>query len=329
MSFAGLPIIYSTLDPMGLVQQVLPAYELPYVKDCKFWHRGMSDVYLVETEEGNYILRISHYHWRTRSEVQFELEFLQFLANKDIPVAAPIPTTEGDLLITLHQPEGDRYASLFPYAIGEVPMGDLNIDQSRSLGELVAQIHQVSRSFTTKTKEKVLDLDNLIEPSLEDINRFLKIYPEDAAALHAIVDGLKTKLSDLPNEDPLWVVCWGDVHSGNTHFVETGDVTIFDFDQCGYSWRIFEVAKFWHTCLSTGLSYKIRRAFLEGYETINAFTPQEMDSLQAFTQLAHIWSWSININLREIYDYSRLDRSYFRQRLNQLKQLTSKDWDMF
>ena len=52
----------------------------------------------------------------------------------------------------------------------------------------------------------------------------------------------------------------------NVHFTEDNQITLFDFDQCGYGWRVFDIAKFLQVSLSAGIKREIRDAFLAGYQ---------------------------------------------------------------
>ena len=121
----------------------------------------------------------------------------------------------------------------------------------------------------------------------------------------------------------------GDPHSGNAHFTPNGQLTLFDFDQCGYGWRAFDIAKFLQISLRTGISKQVREAFLNGYQGVWKLTDKEVASLQPLTQIAHLWVWAINLHTALYFDYSRLDDHYFSHRLAQLKQLKSPSWQLF
>jgi Ser/Thr protein kinase RdoA (MazF antagonist) len=323
------PVIYSTLAPQALIDRVLSQYELEAVSQCLLWHRGLSDVYLVETTTTQYILRVSHHHWRSGADIQFELELLDFLHQNYLPVAYPLRTREGNLLVTIHALEGDRYAALFPYAPGTIPLGDLNLTQSNILGETLAKIHQTTFSFKPSIERQSLTLDYLLEDSFKIIAPLLKSKPDDLNFLKNAIAKIKTQLQDLVKESPVWVVCWGDPHSGNVHFTEDNQITLFDFDQCGYGWRAFDLAKFLQVSLSAGISRQVRDAFLSGYQSVQALSEYELDSLQAFTQTAQIWVWAIGIQAAVVHSWCRLDESYLSKRLQSLKRLTSKDWQLF
>ena len=52
------PAIYSTLSPQALIEGVLTKYELGAIDRCLFWNRGLSDIYLIETDNKPYILKV-------------------------------------------------------------------------------------------------------------------------------------------------------------------------------------------------------------------------------------------------------------------------------
>lgn len=323
------PVVCSTLAPQALSSAVSNCYEIDIVKSCQFWHRGLSDVYLVETLSQPYILRVCHHHWRSKNEVDFELELLDFLHQRQIPVASPLQTKDGNLSFEIVAPEGKRYAALFHYALGEIAIGDLNHTQSFLLGETVAKLHQTTQEFQTLACRKLLNLEHLLDDSLQIIAPFLHQRPQDLKYLLKAIASIKERLNSLPTQAPYWVICWGDPHSGNVHITADNRMTLFDFDQCGYGWRVFDLAKFWQVSLQTGLSKTIRQAFLDGYRSCEKLIDVELEALQPLTQAAYIWAWAIALNHTKMYDYSKLDNLYFSQRLERLKRLDCKEWQLF
>ncbi|VEP14276.1 conserved hypothetical protein [Hyella patelloides LEGE 07179] len=323
------PAVYSTLSPQALIELVLDNYDLGYVDKCLLWNRGLSDVYLVESASKSYILRISHHHWRSRLDIDFELELLNFLHQRYFPVAYPIATIDNALYVTIPALEGDRYAALFSYAEGSIPLGDLNPTQSNIFGQTLGKLHDIGLDFAYHAPPKALTLEYLLDSSITAIAPFLRENHQDLDYLKQKVHDIKEQLVDLPQKSPYWSVCWGDPHSGNAHFTPDNQITIFDFDQCGYGWRAFDVAKFLQVSLRTGISRNIRDAFFEGYKAVNSLTDKEWNCLQALTQTAHIWVWAINIEAAAIHCWSRLDHRYFQKRLEQLKCLDSSSWQLF
>ena len=325
----SFPVAYSTLDCLALRRQLLPLFRIGPVVRCDFWNRGLSDIYLVETLSAKYILRISHAHWRTQSDIGFELELLDYLRQRGIPVAVPLRTRSSELCVEITAPEGIRYASLFTYAPGRIPVGDLNQEQARQLGETVAKIHRLSKDFRSTLHRQSLTLEYLLDNSLGVIEPYLRFRSEDLAYLRQLIDQIKNRLEALPKAFPYWGLCWGDPHSGNVHFTEDGQLTLFDFDQCGHGWRAFDLAKFLQVSMRTGISRKVRDAFIDAYQDINPLTQIEIDALQPLTQVAHIWNWSICLESSKVHSCSQLDEYFFIKRINQLKTFEASQWQLF
>lgn len=323
------PAIYSTLSPQALIEGVLTKYDLGGIDCCLFWHRGLSDVYLVETGLQSYILKISHHHWRSLSDIKFELEFLDFLNQHNLPIACPLKTKSEELWVSVNAVEGDRYAALFPYAPGEIPQGDLTIEQSIIMGQTLGRLHQASLGFKNTTPRKALNLEYLLDESLVTITPYIGDRSQDLSYLTETIAKIKRQLTGLEQTSPLWSVCWGDPHSGNVHFTADNQITLFDFDQCGYGWRVFDLAKFLQVSLRAGIHRKVKDAFFEGYQNVQTLTDAETNSLQALTQMAHIWAWAISIKASAIHNWSRIDGCYVNRYLNQLKRLSSHEWQLF
>jgi Ser/Thr protein kinase RdoA (MazF antagonist) len=325
----AFPVTYSTLACEALQDHILPLYPIESVLSCQFWNRGLSDVYLVETLDARYVLRVSHAHWRNHSEIEFELSFLRFLWENNIPVAAPLSTESGELFVEIPAPEGSRYAALFPYAPGEIPIGDLNEVQGRVFGETIARIHQVAAEFHSYADRQPLTLTYLLDESLAVIEPYVRHHSADWNELLALAENIRSQLAALPQKWPYWTVCWGDAHSGNVHFTPDNHLMLFDFDQCGYGWRAFELAKFLQVSLRTGMARRVREAVLQGYQDVQTLTQQELDTLQLFTQTAHLWNLRICLEASRIHSCSRLDDQFFKQRLQQLKMLKTQEWQLF
>ncbi|WP_404787754.1 phosphotransferase [Altericista sp. CCNU0014] len=323
------PVTYSTLACEALQRQILPLFGVGPVVQCHFWNRGLSDIYLVETLTARYVLRISHTHWRTKSETEFELELLNYLKRCGVPVSAPLHATDGNLFVEIRAPEGFRYAALFPYAPGRIPIGDLSVKQGYKLGEAVAHLHEAAAEFYSCAHRQPLSLEYLLDESFGVIEPYLRFRSEDLAYLRSTIDQIKNRLCDLPQRSPYWTICWGDPHSGNVHFTADNQLTLFDFDQCGYGWRAFEMAKFLQVSIRTGIARKVRDAFFQGYQSRQVLTPLELETLQPFTQAAHLWNWCIALEASKIHSCSRLDEYFFMSRLQQLKMLQTPEWQLF
>lgn len=123
-----LPVYHSVISSHAIVPVINDLYEIGDVLECSFYENGLNDTYLLKTSIDKYILRIYKAHWRNKHEIDFEVELLNHLNKKNIPVSAPIISKDGGYLIELEAPEGTRYAVLFTFAKAIIPMKKLAVN---------------------------------------------------------------------------------------------------------------------------------------------------------------------------------------------------------
>ena len=104
----------------------------------------------MKTAESTYILRVYQAQGRTQAEIHYEVELLNYLDRKNIPVAVPIARKDGTFLFALDALEGVRYGVLFTCAEG----GDapFPIDETHSLlyGRALAELHTSLDDFSSQ-----------------------------------------------------------------------------------------------------------------------------------------------------------------------------------
>lgn len=133
MCKALISVIHSIISGEALIETVLYNYSIGTPASCQIYKRGLNDTYLVKTEQERYILRVYRYGWRTKQEIDFELELLVFLHEQKQPVAYPLKREDGTFTTAIIAPEGERYAAVFSYAPGRAVIELLDGRQSQRL----------------------------------------------------------------------------------------------------------------------------------------------------------------------------------------------------
>lgn len=319
-----ISVIHSVFDGTALITHVLCKYAISQPLRCKLYKRGLNDTYLVEAETENYILRIYCLGWRNKQEIDFELELLEFLHQQNQPVAYPIARQDGGFTTEIFAPEGTRYAAVFTYAPGHAVEEKLDHQQSYLLGKTLANIHQISNEFQSSFLRPELNTQYLLDWSIDGIANLYKHRKSELAYLQQQIDKIKFQLSkiQLSHSSPDYGICVGDVHSGNAHFNDQNQPTLFDFDQCGYGWRAFDIAKFLHASIRRKIDITIRNKFLEGYQTIRQISQKELTLIPIFMKAAHIWVMGISAHAGEdILPYSWFTDDWLDERLLMLRSL--------
>lgn len=161
-------VVHSVFDGTYLIKNIPSKYLIEVPLICKLHKRGLNDTYLVESDLKKYILRIYRRKWRNKSEIDFELELLDFLRDKHQAVACPIPLKNGAFATEIYAPEGLRYGAVFSYAPGRA-VNEINNIQSYNLGKLLAKIHSVTDHFQSRFSRRALDKNYLLDWSIKNI----------------------------------------------------------------------------------------------------------------------------------------------------------------
>ncbi|WP_375470295.1 phosphotransferase [uncultured Nostoc sp.] len=328
MTQPAIPVIHSIPDGAALITTVLCEYPIPKPHSCKLYKRGLNDTYLVTTERENYILRVYRRGWKNKEEIDFELELLAFLHEQNQPVAYPIARNEGTFTTELLAPEGVRYVAVFTYAPGRAVNDNLDGKQSYILGEVLANIHQALDKLKNNFNRPALNNEYLLDWSMKGITSLYQHRKHDINYLQQEIDKIKSQLRliKLPLSQPEYGICVGDVHSGNAHFTERNEPTLFDFDQCGYGWRAFDIGKFWQVALKMNIDNAVINSFIEGYQTIRQLNEAELASIPVFVKAAHIWVMGINTNVvGDVLPYGWFTDEWLDQRLAMLRSLDESD----
>ncbi len=289
---------------------------------CKFYARGLHDNYLIESDTAKYILRIYRIGWRNSDEILFELELLVFLREQQVKVSSPSRTTEGESGFYIDFQEGRRMAALFDFADGRLPEKESLADTSQLLGRAVANVHLKSSGFTTQYTRPILDVPYLLDQSIVRIGPFL-----DAEQMHSITTLQKKIHAGMPvieHEDGAFGICTGDINFRNFHINKHNEITLFDFDQCGYGYRAFELGKFLSAMHSLAEKDSCMEAFLNGYQSIRQLSEAEFQAIAYFEMVSIIWVLTIYVDNADRIGHILLDKSFWEQRIKRLKALERK-----
>ena len=312
---------YAQLAASSVRQAVLLQYDLAETTHCKFYARGLHDNYLLESQQRKFILRVYRNDWRTEEAIHFELDLLRFLSDRGGSVAYPINTQSGASCFSIATATGQRFAALFPYADGQAPGGALSVEESLLLGHAVAQIHSASNDFSSAHARPHLDLAFLVDASIEAIAPFVDT--PYLAYLKQLQTRLHQSLPNIPHGEGRYGICIGDVNPTNFHINEQKQITVFDFDQCGYGYRAFEIGKFISSIHLFDKKQELAKAFVEGYQQVRTLSQAELSALPYYEMVGVIWVMAITASNAEFIGHKWVEKAYWERKLSLLQELES------
>jgi Ser/Thr protein kinase RdoA (MazF antagonist) len=233
-----------------------------------------------------------------------------------------VPTTNSELSFTIDSPEGQREAALFPYAGGDAPGKEISIEESLLLGKAVANIHNLSDDFIPTNERRVLDINYLLDDSVAAIGPFLD--SSSRVYLKILQKKIHHALASVSIDKMLVGICIGDVNPSNVHIDSDKQLTLFDFDQCGYGFRAFDIGKFISSLPLNKKRQVLRMAFIDGYKRVRTLTPQEYASIPYFEIIAVIWVMAIHVYNVDRIGYKFLEGSFWNRKMAMLRELDKR-----
>ncbi len=248
---------------MKILEQAVKLFSLEDF-DCRELegHEGGRNRIFICSKDGEkkFVLRISATGDRTENDYRAETEFVRYLAENGAPVADVIPSVNGKLVEVIDGDCADSgatgidgaapvFLSLFEYAKGMLladnayryregaPLSEYFFNTGKTLGK----IHALSKNF-----EPVADHhrpDYFDKYNMEYLGRLIPDkYSELKSAIAARLETFRT----LPTDAQSYGLVHFDFSDGNYHIdMDTGAITVFDFDNCLYCWYMFDLANLW------------------------------------------------------------------------------------
>lgn len=196
----------------------------------------------------------------------------------------PLPRRNGDLLGTIPAPEGERFYSLFSWAPGAPPSGELTVDQAYLVGQTLATIHVTADLHTPEHPRYHLDVATKLDRPLAELDEAIRAAgAEDEQTIRHHAGEIRAQLAAFDPGPTGWGIIHADIQPLNYHFDADDNITIFDLDMCGYGWRAYDLA---YCYTRTGDPQ--RSAMLDGYQSVRPLSDAEHSMLTTFGRLAWI-----------------------------------------
>ncbi len=234
----------------GILEQAKLLYALG---DCTFTpgsgHEGGRNRIVIVSRNGEkrYVLRISDLEDRSGNDYLAETAFVRFLAENGAPVADVIPSVRGRLVETMEAEGKTVYVSLFSYAKGMLladngyryregaPLSEYFYHTGKALGA----IHRLSKAYAPVYPRP----DYFDKYNMEYLGRLI---PDEYGELKTAFAKRLEAFRALPKDKSCYGLVHFDFSDGNWHIdMDTGAITVFDFDNCMNCWYMFDLANLW------------------------------------------------------------------------------------
>jgi len=234
----------------------------------------------VETESGTkYALRININSTRTVGNMKGEIEWVRHLnRTSGIHTPTPISTLDDQYIVSgLHADSGQTlYGVMYSWLEGEELGDEPTLSQLHEVGRAIATLHQESADFALSAGAALPTFNDFFWGT-EDFLFSKKSVLSDAdrALIQRAHDLIMKFTIDLYQNSPVHII-HADMHGWNLMWNE-GQLSIFDFDDCGYGVEAQDLA----VTLYYLDTLEQDEALLNGYKSVRPLPTYTANAMKA------------------------------------------------
>lgn len=272
-----------------------------------------------------YIFRVSDSIIRNKEKINSELEWCVYLLEHGVPLSRPLKSLAGHLTETV-----DRYgvkitSTLFEKAPGRkmtYPEYLNSVEVFRELGKITGKIHKASKSYIAPNTKRNNWTENYY---LKNIYNYI---PKSEVDIRNAYESLMMDLASLNYNKNSFGLIHGDINVGN-FYIADNQITLFDFDECQYSWFIEDIAiQLFYTVYVFGddsiserqeMADKFMSYFLSGYYSENSLEDYWIEKIPEFLKLREL---IVHVGIYKKWDLNNLSqwqKDYYKQSADRIK----------
>ncbi len=207
--------------------------------------------YLVEDpDQGPSILRVHRLGYHTEAEIQSELAWMDALrAEAGVRTPRVLPAVDGQRIVTAADPAASeqRYCVRFEFLPGSEPVEN-DVGHFAELGEITARMHRHSRHWVRPTWFTRFHWD--CDAAFGLAARWghwqdgVGVGPPEREVLARLDATLRNRLAAFGKGSERYGLVHADTRLANLIVddgVGQGAVSVIDFDDCGFSWYLYDV----------------------------------------------------------------------------------------
>lgn len=254
-----------------------------------------------------YILRIAHTIRRSETLIRAEIEWIRYLASNGVSVADAVLSQNGNLVEIIDDGADSFFlATSFFEVYGKSPyVYGWSEKLFTTYGALLGKMHKLAQSYSPVDSAIERPLWNSKEMNGDVLTNIPSTQPEIKERYLEIISNLET----LEQTRESFGLIHFDAHSGNMLVDETGQINLFDFDDCNRNWFVNDIAivlfyMVTNTKNPEELTNKFLPPFLKGYSRENRLDSKWLKEIPVFLRMREIDLYAV---IHRSMDQNKLD----------------------
>lgn len=242
---------------------------------------------------GRWALRIHREGYHTPRAIASELAWLRALKDAG---AANVPTAiagrDGEVIQTVTSPDGglSRNIVLFAWESGAEPAAN-DVKGFEQLGETAARMHRHVAGWQRPDwfERHTWNFDTTLggTPHWGRWRDGMGMTPEIEAVLGETVAVIGNRLAAIGTAPAVFNLVHGDMRLANL-LLDGGTVKVIDFDDCGFSWLLYDCATTVSFFEDAPEVPDLLTAWVRGYRRVAELSPEEEAEIATFVMLRRI-----------------------------------------
>lgn len=272
----------------------------PTVSSIRLLNYSENITYLAEHKDGNdpTILRLNRPGYHTKKELEAELIWMEAIkAHTSIIVPEPIAGANGEFIQEITGLKGNEqpyHCVMFSYLKGEIPdeMNEHALPSHfENLGEITAQLHNHVRSW--KGSKIICRPTWEYETMLGKKAKWgrwqegLGITPQLISLFEKVSNTIYLRLNRFGKTPDRFGLIHADLRLANL-LVEGDRLKVIDFDDCGFSWFLYDLAAALSFIEHKDYVPDLIQAWLKGYKKVRTISKEEENEIPTFIMLRRL-----------------------------------------
>lgn len=218
-------------------------------------------------------LRLSPVEEKALSEIESEIELMEWLIGKGFPAMHPVPMKDGELFGQVDTEWGCYNVSCFKKVLGE-KLEDTagTLDIVKGYGKTLGQLHALMKQYPYGEKRRSH------EELMIEIQDRLQRYGASGIVKNEL-EAVKDELKEISVSRDEYGIIHYDFEPDNVFYdVESGTFGVIDFDdsiRCWYALDVVRALDALDEVMNGGNMEEAAQCFFEGYRSATAFTEEQ------------------------------------------------------